>query len=248
MKRKRNSEHMQSYDLVLTDANGRSIRAHRALLMDKSDYFARILNDHDLHEIQLNENYLIELIHYLYNHDSDYARPHCSPTHQMAISPDLLMNRPPEDDASSAPGPAYNGASACTQSLMVPISNGDIEILMRLMVLSAKYSFRQLYRSLLNEINFKLGPATAITVYKCSCELGIKDFLETTRMMILSWLPQLQTTEEFLYLPEAAIRDIFGAEQPEIESESKLDALSAWWSHNKEANMTDLWARIMMST
>lgn len=238
MKRKRTCDHMQAYDLVLTDANGRSVRAHRALLMNKSDYFARLLDDHNLKELQLNENYLIELINYLYYHDSDSGGPSES---KLSTSASHALDR------SSPRDNAIVSTSSATKDSML-LNHEDIEVLMRLLMLSRKYDFKQLYRSLLNEINFKLGPATAITVYKGCNELGIDEFLEPTKLMILSWLPHLQTTEEFLYLPETAIRDIFGAEEPEIESESKLDALSAWWSHNKQANMTDLWARIMMST
>jgi hypothetical protein len=218
MKRKRNSDTMQAYDVVLTDANGRSIRAHRALLVDKSDYFARVLEDHNLKELQLNEHYLIELIHYLYAHDSDYGRPG--------------TDAPPNISDESA-GPI--------------VTNSDVEILMRMLLLSKKYSFRQLYRSLLNEINYKLSPQTAIAVYKYARQLEIVEFIDQTKMMILSWLPQLQSSEEFLSLNEDSIRDIFSAESPEIESESKLDALSAWWSSNKQANMTDLWVNFMMS-
>lgn len=242
MKRKRNSEQSQSFDLVLTDANGRSVRAHRALLIDKSEYFASILNDHNLKELQLNENYLVELIHYLYRHDSDYGEPELNAGVQASLSPRSITVWDSEFPAT------LHRAQPISPSDTIPPSTGDIDILMKLLVLSRKYCFRQLCRSLLNEINYKLGPATAIAIYKSAKELDVKEFIDPTRMVILSWLPQIQAMEEFLSLPEAAIRDIFDAERPEIESESKLDALSAWWSQNKEANMTDLWVKIMMST
>lgn len=252
---------MQTYDLVLTDANGRSVRAHRALLMDKSDYFARILDDHNLKELQLNENYLIELIHYLYAHDSDYNQP--VDTSQLAVSPSALYNHYGQqtDDHMAQPLPAgpedssdANADSGSSSTAVMldgansTITNSDIEILMRMLLLSKKYGFRQLYRSLMNEINYKLSPHTAIIVYKCARELDIQEFLDQTRMMILSWLPQLQLSEEFLSLSEDSIRDIFSAESAEVESESKLDALSAWWSSNKQANMTDLWVNFMLSS
>lgn len=233
---------MQAFDLVLTDASGRSVRAHRALLMDKSDYFARILDDHSLRELQLNENYLIELIHYLYSHDSDYGRP--PETASLAISPDILY-QPSHDDRYTM---SSSDDNTVAQSNTAPMANGEIEILMRLLILSRKYGFRQLYRNLVNEINFKMGPSTVITIYTSACELGLQEFLDSTKLMILSWLPQLQTSAEYLSLPELAIRDIFSAEEPEIETESKLNALSAWWSHNEEAKMTDLWVKIMMSS
>lgn len=242
MKRKRNSEQTQSFDLVLTDANGRSVRAHRALLVDKSEYFASVLQDHDLKELQLNENYLIELIQYLYRHDSDYGEPQVEGG-QTPVSSPGLMNQDNDFVMTEPASPRPDSPSDT-----IPPSTGDIGILLKLLVLSRKYCFRQLYRSLLNEINYKLEPSTAVVVYRLSKELEVQEFVDQTKMMILSWLPRIKTSEDFLSLPEGAIRDIFCAEGPEIESESKLDALSAWWSHNKEANMTDLWVKIMMST
>lgn len=253
MKRKRLSDNMQTYDLVLTDANGRSVRAHRALLMDKSDYFARILDDHNLKELQLNENYLIELIHYLYAHDSDYSQPVDSS--QLAVPPDTLYDNNQTTQRTDdhlyhrepTSSPLLESSSSTMDRSGSTITNSDIDILMRMLLLSKKYSFRQLYRSLMNEISYKLSPNTAVIVYKCAREFELTEFLDSTRMMILSWLPQLQSTEEFLSLKEDAIRHIFCAESPDIESECKLDALSAWWSSNKQANMTDLWVSFMMS-
>lgn len=259
MKRKRTSDTTQTYDLVLTDATGRSVRAHRALLVERSDYFAHILDDHNLRELHLNENYLIELIHYLYAHDSDYGQPvdraqltaHTRAAlyrvgdgyEQTAPSDDEPHQRDPQSDASDA----ANAELAAEAAPVSTITSSDIEILMRMLMLANKYGFRQLYKSLINEINYKLSPHTALIIYKCARELDVKEFADQTRMMILSWLPQLQLSEEFLSLSEDSIRDIFSAEPAGIESESKLDALSAWWSSNKQANMTDLWVNFMMS-
>lgn len=220
MKRKRNStqsDDLQTCDLVLIDANGRSIRAHKALLIDKSEYFANLLTGSDLTELQLNEKYLVELIRYLYNH---------------------------EDRSSLGPHP--NGSRKRDEDFADPsILNGDIEVLMQLLVLSRKYGFKQLSRDLKNEINYRLGPTTIVTVYKCARELNLQDLQDSTKLMILSWLNQLQSNNEFLTLSEDSIYDIFGSEALEIESESKLNALSVWWSHNKDADMTNLWAQLI---
>lgn len=225
MKRKRNSDDIQTYDLVLIDANGRSIRAHKALLIDKSDYFAKILNDNNLHELQLNENYLVELIHYLYS---------CE-----------IEDSPSTDSQMIFPFDSYQLNDINQDNAIV---NGDIEVLMQLLVLSRKYGFAQLYQKLMGEINYRLGPSTVLIVYRCAQEMDIKDVKGSTKMMILSWLSQLQTTKEFLRLPEESIYDILSAEPLDVESESKLNALSAWWSHNKEADMTNLWVQLINCT
>lgn len=278
MKRKRNSEDLQACDLVLIDANGRSVRAHRALLMDKSEYFARILMDQNLKELQLNENYLIELIHYLYSHDSDYGQP--VDDAQLAISPDALYSDREGIELSPSPVANHNTtrqhlrpalsttttsnadsnnhhldqtvavdlASMSIDSATAVVTPSDIEILMRLLILSKKYGFHQLYKNLKNEINYKLDSDTAIIVYKCARELGMQEFADQTRIIILSWLEVLSCTEEFQSLSEEYIWDIFGAESADIDSNIKLNALSAWWVHNKQANITDLWVNVMMST
>lgn len=242
MKRKRNSnqsDDIQTCDLVLVDANGRSVRAHRALLIDRSDYFAKILNnDNNLQEVHLNERYLIELIHYLYNHESmqDYDSNH---TTMNVLSPIVTQNQQFQDHSSHA---------ARTSNEALSILNGDLEILMQLLALSKKYSFNQLYQKLVSEIHYKLGPTTVITVYKYARQLDLPEVRGYTLIMILSWLPQLQTTQEFLTLTEDSIHEIFAAEAIEIESESKLNALSSWWSHNKESNMTNLWVQLITCT
>lgn len=223
MKRKRDSLHMndpQACDLVLTDAKGRSVLVHRALLVDKSDYFARLLAANDIDTIQLNENYLIELIDYLYSCDSRHESA-SSTANDAATS--LLFSDP------------------ATAS----INHGDIEILMQLLVLAKKYEFDELHRKLMVEIDVKLGPATVLAVYKHAYRLQLDDLLRSSRIMILSLLPQLHTNEEFIGLPEELIDDLFNSEAPDIESESKLNALSAWWSRNKSADKTDLWARLV---
>lgn len=227
MKRKRRSEQVDDpklCDLVLTDASGRSIRVHKALLMDKSDYFARLLNENNLHELQLDENYLIELIHYLYNHEvDDWQRSSPSQTEGFCFD---------EDGCTSA-------------TLDSSITNGDLEILMQLLALSRKYSFGQLYQSIMNEINYKLRPVSVLTIYRYATELDIEELKTSTRLMILTWLPALQKTEAFLSLSEESINDIFGVEAPDVDNECKLNALSAWWSHNKEVDMTNLWVKLI---
>lgn len=192
----------EACDLILTDSSGRSVRVHKALLIDKSDYFARVLKENNLHELQLDENYLIELIHYLYNHET---------------------NEDKQDE---------EGAD-------------DIEILLHLLALSKKYEFRQLHRHLMVEINYMLKPSTILTVYRCAADLGIDELRNTTRIMILSWLPQLQKTAPFYSLSEESIEDIFTSEAADVDNECKLNALSVWWSHNKEANMTNLWVKLI---
>lgn len=207
MKRKRKStdnllDDSQTCDLILTDSNGRSVRVHKALLIDKSDYFARVLKENNLDELQLDENYLIELIHYLYNHENN------------------------EDKHEEE-------------------STGDIEILLHLLALSKKYEFKQLYRHLMVEINYMMKPSTVLVVYRCATELAIDELRNATRIMILSWLPQLQKTDLFYSLSEESIEDIFTSESADVDRECKLNALSAWWSHNKEANMTNLWVKLI---
>lgn len=207
MKRKRKSvdyspDDTQACDLILTDSNGRSVRAHKALLIDKSDYFARVLKENNLNELQLDENYLIELIQYLYNHETN-------------------------EDKQEEEG------------------TGDIEILLHLLALSRKYEFKQLHRHLMTEINYMIRPSTVLTVYRCASELGINELKSSTRIMILSWLPLLQKTPAFHSLSEESIEDIFTSESEDVDNECKLNALSSWWSHNKEANMTNLWVRLI---
>lgn len=232
MKRKRRSEQIddpQLCDLILTDANGRSIRVHKALLMDKSDYFARLLTENNLNEVQLDENYLIELIHYLYNHESDDRHRDGS---QYLSLPQAESYNFEEDSSTST-------------TLDSSINNGDLEILMQLLALSRKYSFHQLYQSIMNEINYKLRPISVLMIYRCATEFSIEELRTSTRLMVLTWLPILQKTEAFLSLSEESIYDIFGTEAPDVDSECKLNALSAWWSHNKEADMTNLWVKLI---
>lgn len=232
MKRKRRSEQVddpQLCDLVLTDASGRSIRVHKALLMDKSDYFARLLTENNLHELQLDENYLIELIHYLYNHEVD----------------DRQRSSPQYHNLSQTEGFCFDEDGCTSATLDSNINNGDLEILMQLLALSRKYSFNQLYQSIMNEINYKLRPVSVITIYRYASELDIAELKTSTRMMILTWLPALQKTDAFLSLSEDSINDIFGVEAPDIDNDCKLNALSAWWSHNKEVDMTNLWVKLI---
>jgi len=237
--------------------------------MDKSTYFAQLLNEHDSKELQINENYLVELIHYLYSRDSDFSEQDLT---QLCASPPSIdqkndlqvaqrlsrQNDTHEDhDTGNDEVPVDETTqnfqhSHTTHGPISPIDtstiSGDIEILMHMLVLAKKYSFNQLYKILLDEINYKLSPLTAIRVYKCACELNLSEFRSQTRIMILSWLPSLQLREEFLTLPQGAIYDIFNAESPDIERDSKLDALSLWWSRNKNVDLTELWVKIMMST
>lgn len=225
MKRKRRSDQIDDphvCDLILTDTSGRSIRVHKALLMDKSDYFARILNENNLNELQVNENYLIELIHYLYSHEGD-DHHHNQSNDSAAL----------DDDCNSM------------MSADSSFTNGDLVILIQLSALSKKYTFRQLYRHLMNEINYKLQPSTVLTAYTYAQQLGIEELKDSTRLMILSWLPQIQKTEAFFNLSEESINNIFAVEAPDVDNECKLNALSAWWSHNKDADMTNLWVKLI---
>lgn len=230
MKRKRRSEQIEDsevYDLILVDANGRSIRAHKALLIEKSDYFARILNESNIREIQLNENYLVELIRYLYNYEKEGYQS----VRNHQIQPELEISY--FDDDSNCTNPESS------------INNGDLVILMQLLALSRKYSFRKLYISLMNEINYKIRPSSVVTIYSCAVELGIEELQESTKLMILTWLPQVQNTEAFHNLSEESVIDIFSIESPDIDNECKLNALSAWWSRNKEVDMTNLWVKLI---
>ena len=253
MKRKRLSDDLKTCDLVLTDASGRSVRAHRALLMDRSEYFARLLNEHDLKEMHLDENYLVELIHFLYSQESDYA------DQDLARLDARLSSGPPGKGATGGGGCGGGNCEHQAQQRAAddvgPLSpvdtsliSGDLEILMNLLVLARKYSFRQLGEIILAEINYQLGPLTAVVVYNCATELDLPELRAQARMMILSCLPLLQAREDYLGLSREAIYDIFSAEDPSIEFETKLDALSTWWSRNKSVDLTDLWASLMMSS
>lgn len=219
MKRKRKSEQVddtQTCDLILTDAQGRSVRAHKAILIDKSDYFAKILGEKDTNVLQFDENYLVELIHYLYKHEAkDQRRPD---EHSVVVS---------EDDWQS------------------DIIDGDVGILMQLLALSKKYHFSQLYKNLLVEINYKTRPSTALTIYVNARELGISELQDSSRIAILSWLPQVQQSDAFLSLSEECIRDIFDSEACDVDNNCKLNALSVWWSNNKDADMTSLWVKLI---
>lgn len=229
MKRKRTSDpciEPQLCDLVLIDADGRSIKVHKAILINKSDYFASILQANNLNELQLNEKYLVELIHYLYNHE-DNEENYCLEPKVSSPSGSNLIKKLDQETR---------------------VSNGDLEILMQLLLLSKKYGFKQLYGNLMAEINYKLGPSTVLTIYKTAHDLGIEELKNSTRLMILSCLPYLQTTNDFINLPEEAIKDILTAESWDIENDSKLNALSIWWSHNKTADMTNLWVNLITAT
>lgn len=214
----------QVCDLVLTDAKGRSVLVHRALLIDKSDYFARLLAANDIDKIQLNENYLIDLIDYLYRCDSEDSK---------------------YDSDWSSDGANDGHNALMNDSAAASIDHGDIEILLQLLVLAKKYEFEELHRKLMIEINVKLGPATVLAVYKYAAQLNIEDLLKSSRIMILSLLPELHRNEEFISLPEELIDDLFNSEAPDIECESKLNALSAWWSRNTSADKTGLWAKLV---
>lgn len=228
MKRKRRSELLEEsdvYDLLLVDANGKSIRAHKALLIEKSDYFAKLLSDNNLREIQLNENYLIELIRYLYSYEKE--------GHQGTRN---FQNQ------------VENEIGYCDEehdSSMGSSINDDLVILMQLLALSRKYSFERLCRSLMDEISYKLQPSTVVTIYSYAVELGIEELQDSTKLMILTWLPQVQNTEAFYSLSEESVINIFSIESPDIDSECKLNALSAWWSHNKDTDMTNLWVKLI---
>lgn len=222
MKRKRVNDHSNDRQfqdqVVLVDINGKSIRASRALLMDKSDYFAKLLGENNLEETQLNERYLVELINYLYDNEIEENSETATPTDDN--NPNQLMFDQNEND-------------------------DDVEILMQLLALSKKYSFNQLHRKLMIEINLKLSLSSVLRVYCCAGELGIKELQESTRIMILSWLPQLQNSQLFYNLTEESINDIYSVEPFNIDNECKLNALSAWWSHNKKADMTNLWFKLI---
>lgn len=227
MKRKRNSDSFdkksQTYDLVLTDADGRSVRVHKALLIDRSEYFARVLTDHESNAIHLDERYLVELINYLYRSE------------RCASPADDRMNM-------------ASGIAVDTENLNNSFDQGDTEILMHLLSLSAKYGFHQLHRELAVEVSYRLSPASVITVFNCAVKLGMKKLIDETKLMILSWLPQLHNTDQFLSLSEDSINQIFLHESPEIDSECKLNALSVWWSRNRQADMTNLWVKLITTS
>lgn len=216
-------------DFVLTDANGRSVRVHKALLIDKSDYFAQLFSENNLTELQLDENYLLEMIRYLYNHEGD--SPYMSPqSTSFSADDEHIVN-------------IQNNHSLNEESKNC--LNGDIEILMHLLCLSKRYYFNQLYVNILNEIECKISPATVVTVYKLSKELDLCEVVDSTRLLILSWLPQVQKAETFLSLTVEYIYDIFESEENDIDNECKLNALSAWWAQNKDQDMTNLWLKLI---
>lgn len=214
-------------DLILTDAIGRSIHVHRGLLIDTSDYFATLLKQNNLNAVHLDEKYLLEMIHYLYRYENEQRNSHSSRTLDYRWDGQLNI-----EDMTRDPS----------------IMNGDLEILMNLLIISAKYSFKQLYSYLLGEINCRISPSSVIQIYNLSSKLGLNSFKQQTKIMILTWLPQLIQTESFLQLPEAAIHDIFSCEPEDIDNEYKLNALSAWWSRNKQSDMTNLWMKLITCT
>lgn len=233
MKRKRDNPLIndpQVCDLVLTDAKGRSLLVHRALLIDKSEYFARLLTENNVSKIQLNENYLVELIDYLYKYDSDSESSYeLGPVEDVSDDDQCLVSR--NEKAVSDPS----------------VDHGDIEILLQMLVLAKKYQFDELYRRLKVEIIVRLGSSTVLTVYKCAAQLNIDDLMKSARIMILSLLPELYVKEEFVSLSEELFDNLFNSEALDIDSESKLNALSSWWSHNKRADKTELWAKLVNS-
>lgn len=221
MKRKRSNDIQNSLscDLILTDANGRSVRVHRALLIDKSEYFAKLLADNNSTIIHLDERYLVELIRYLYKYEN------------ISMSSDNEIN--------------FHNKGCYYKDDDPSIHHGDMEILMNLLALSDKYAFVQLHGELMSQIEYRLSPASVITVYNCALRLGIKKLEEQTKLMILSWLPQVCNSRSFLNLSEESINQIFLSESPDVDNECKLNALSAWWSHNKDADMTNLWVALI---
>lgn len=217
----------QSCDLILTDAVGRTIHVHKGLLIDTSDYFATLLRQNNLNAVHLDEKYLLEMIHYLYRYENEQRHSHASRSLDYRWDGQLNiedMNRDPT------------------------IMNGDLLILMNLLIISEKYSFKQLHSYLLGEINCRISPSSVIQIYTLSCQLSLNQFKQQTKIMILTWLPQLIQTESFLQLPEEAIHDIFSCEPEDIDNEVKLNALSSWWSRNKQSDMTNLWMKLITCT
>lgn len=202
----------ETADLVLSDNKGQSIRVHKSLLANRSEYFAELFRSNnkasDLEELQLDENNLIDLIHYLYDHED--------------------VDHDAGDDMADD-----------------DLLNGEIEILMRLLALAKKYRFKQLYTNLSSEINLKLKAETAVEIYRCSKLLDLLDIVETCKPLILSWLPIIQMTSSFKELLAADIYDIFTSEKSDIDRECKLNALSLWWSHNKDKDITNLWTSLV---
>lgn len=244
-------------DLVLTDAKGRSIRVHRQILVNASDYFAKILADTNLLELRLDETYLIELIRYLYRFERERKRPrteldvinhqHVEPSAALntAVATTLTPDRSDDDDEDVDDSYGEDNDNNGSFYVDSDILHGDIEILMQLLVLSERYHFRQLYRDLMAEINYMLRPSSVVVVFECASRLSIKKLEDTAKLMILSWLPQIYKTRPFLRLSEKAIRSIFASEAPEVDNECKLNALSAWWSKNQDADMTNLWVTLI---
>lgn len=231
MKRKWNSDAMdedpQLCDLILTDASGRSVRVSKALLIDKSDYFAKILCENKLDQLHLDENYLVDLIHYLFSQERETDEYSDNQAVRVYPSSHAYENGSPDNSSDAI------------------INNSDIEILMQLLALCKKYGFNQLYRKIISEINYKIQPSSVINVYKCATDLQLDELRQATKFMILSWLPQVQTTSAYHNLPESAIIEIFEAESPDIDNECKLNALSVWWARNTDADMTSLWVKLI---
>lgn len=217
----------QTCDLILTDAVGRSIYVHKGLLIDTSDYFATLLKENNLNAVHLDEKYLLEMIHFLYRYENEQRNSHTS--RSLDYRSDYTLNI---EELNRDPN----------------IMNGDLDILMNLLIISQKYSFKRLYSYLLGEINCRISPSSVIQIYNLSCQLKLDQFLQQTKMMILTWLPQLIQTESFLQLPEGAIHDIFSYEPEDIDNEYKLNALSAWWSRNKQSDMTSLFMKLVTCT
>lgn len=276
MKRKRNSESHQladlkTCDLILTDARGRSMRVHRGLLINNSDYFAQLLRQNNLDTLHLDEKYLLELINYLYKYESLNLSRFDRVDFEIQQQPNqrqLAAPFPMSLDSSSNPNSAslnivndqnQSSSSSLGSTQTMPtilsrtrqqeslrIMNGDIEILMNLLVLANKYGFRQLFKDLMGKIHSRMSPSSIITIYNQATSLNLIEIQQQTRLMILSWLPYIIRSQAFLSLPEEAIRDIFSCEQADIDTELKLNALSAWWTKNKDSDMTNLWKELMI--
>lgn len=307
----KSSLEQQPSDIVLlTDSNGRTIKVKKSLLMDSSEYFAELLSRSDNPDkLHINENYLIEMMEYLYNNESmldDQSNLEQAasdePNDDTPLSTHIQMHqrrlrsrrrrrrtwarvaqsgrtrsrsrsssedrdfqeeidrlfqsilnidlepvaRVEQDDTEVRMRNERNEQKQAEYTEIADnLIHSDLEILLHLLRFSEQYKFKSLGSRLASEVDMILKPSTVIPIFKLAKQLNLKDIESKTKLLILSWLPFVQKTKAFLTIPAQYIYEIFESENVDIDSECKLNALSAWWTHNKEKDMTNLWIKLI---
>lgn len=123
----------------------------------------------------------------------------------------------------------------------------ELTVLMNTLALAKRRNFKHLATRLCNLIADQTTHKTISTIYRLACKLELEPERSSSKLLLLSWLPLAQHLSNFRELPVELIVELLSFEDADIDRESKLNALSSWWSQNRSSDVTNLWISLSKS-